>query len=436
MDEKLAGPAVASAREAAPALRDYLGVSLYWFALSLFWGAMLTIVLPTRVLAVTGPAAKDVSLGLVCSVGAAVAALTQITSGALSDVRGLRWGRRRPYLLVGTLLCVPALLAFPRAGSLGTILAVYIAIQFLLNIAIGPYQALIPDIIPLAYHGRASAFMGLWTLLGRIGGPLMATLLLPRPDGLAWCMGMFAVLLVVFMAVNVAIVRERPAPPARTGFAATVRGLYRVPLRPYPSFVWMLVSRFGIMMGVYSVIFCLFYYVRFTLGAPSEASASEVVFRMMAIAAVTGLAGTLPAGHLSDVFLKKQVLYVSNSICIVSALGFLMAGSYQMAYVAVAVFGFGYGAFQAVDWALGCNVLPEHARAKYLGVWGLSDTVPQVIAPPVGGLLVWVTNRALGQGQGYRALMLLSIVYFAVGTVALRGVRERRAAAQPSGQVV
>ena len=78
--------------------RDYLGVSLFWLALSFFWGALLTIALPAHIESLF-PHNKDAALSVLTASGAAVAALSQIVFGALSDGSRSRWGRRRPFLL-------------------------------------------------------------------------------------------------------------------------------------------------------------------------------------------------------------------------------------------------------------------------------------------------------------------------------------------------
>jgi MFS family permease len=409
----------------APTLRDYLGVSLFWLALSFFWGAMLVMVLPFRAEELFGRDGKDAALARLLSTGAAVAAVTQVLSGALSDAVGFRWGRRRPYMLAGTVAATAALLLFPSAESMAQLLACYVAIQFLLNIAIGPYQALIPDLIPLAHHGRASAFMGVWALLGRIGGPAVAAVLLARPEGLSQVIIVFAVLLNGFMVVNLALIREPPSGGRTAGFRDTLRRMLQIPLRPYPGFVWILISRFGIMMGLYTVMFCLLYYVRYSLGVGGEAESLAVVRNFMVLSTLTGLAGAVAGGMISDRIRKVRVLYVSNSVCVAAGLAFLMVPDVSAAYWAVALFGVGMGAFQSVDWALGCNLLPEHAPAKYLGVWGMSDTIPQVIAPLIAGPVAIAFNRPDEPGLGYRVLMVVAMVYFILGTVALSRIRER-----------
>lgn len=424
-EDSSAQTAPGSEAASPPGIRDYLGVSLYWFALSFFWGSMLALILPHRVEQIVGAARKDQTLGMILAMGASVAGLTQVLSGAVSDIFGSRWGQRRPYVVAGTVAASVPLLLFPLATTPGTLLAVYLGLQFLLNLAIGPYQALLPDKIPLRYHGRASAYMGVWQLLGRIGGPLVAGLLLGARSGLIIACVLFVVMLNGFMLAYLLLIRESPTRTPDRALSGHLREIVNVPLRPYPSFVWVLLSRFGVMLGFYTVLSFLLYYIEYTLGV-GEKSAPKVLAAFMVVSTVTGLFGVIPAGRLSDRVLKTSVLFVANGICICAAIVFVAAGSLTVAYAAVAVFGAGFGAFTAVDWALGCNLLPEHARAKYLGVWGLSDTVPQIIAPLVAGQVAAIFNR-VHPGAGYRALMVIAILYYILGTLALTQIKERRA---------
>ena len=204
-----------------------------------------------------------------------------------------------------------------------------------------------------------------------------------------------------------------------------IRGIVRVPLRPYPSFVWLLISRLGIMLGVYTVSFCLLYYIRDTLGFSDEGESLGILTKFLLISTLTGIIGTIPAGVVSDKVGKIPILFFANGICMASGLAFALSRDLTWAYVAAGFFGAGYGAFSAVDWALACNLLPPAAPAKYLGIWGISDTLSQVIAPLLAGPLAFWINGSMGAGAGYRALMLLALVYFALGTFAIRFIREK-----------
>lgn len=417
----------------APTLQTYLGISLFGFALSFFWGSMLSLVMPDRVEQIVGSARKDHVLPIILSVGAFVSGVTQIVFGALSDNCTHRLGRRRPFLIFGVLVTSVILLFFPGAKTVGALLGVYVGIQLFLNMAHGPYQALMPDLIPRDHHGRASAFMGVALLLGRIGGPVAAAILLKQGDRGVWLLTWsFIFILNALMIANVFMLKEKRI-TQKTSLKDTLVGIVRVPLRPYPSFVWLIISRFGIMMGVYTVQVCLFYYIKDTLGFTQEQS-YDIIRNFMVLSTITGLIGTLPAGIASDRYSKKSVLFVANAICIAAAIGFALAPTIGPAYVAVAIFGAGFGTFAAVDWALGCGLLPPDEPAKYMGVWSLSDTLSQVVAPLLAGPLAAHFNSQQA-GLGYRLVMGLAIIYFTLGTLAIGFIKEKPVG-EPTGESV
>ena len=311
-------------------------------------------------------------------------------------------------------------------------------LQLALNVAIGPYNALMHDVIPPKNHDTASAWIGVAGLIGRIGGPLVAVMLLGRgaASGVADAhqanfvslMTTFAGVLLFVMVATLWLIRERPL-RADEGSSASigerVTSVFRVPLRPYPDFCWLIASRFGIMMGIYTVSNFLLYYIRDALGF-GEGDSLGVLRNFLIISTLAGLVGTIPSGALSKSIGRKRVLYGANIICMAAGLCFALASNLTLAYVAAGIFGVGFGAFAAVDWALATGLLPSQEPAKYMGVWGLSDTISQVIAPLVAGPLVTLLNHFLARGMGYRALMLLALCWFLVGTLALRPIRESR----------
>jgi len=219
------------------------------------------------------------------------------------------------------------------------------------------------------------------------------------------------------------LIREEPYTGNSPPLWEAIRSSYNVPLRPYPSFVWLLVSRLAIMMGIYTVNFCLLYYLRDTLGYRDQAF--QLITNFMILSTVTGILGTIPSGKLADRYSKRLILALSCLVCLVAGMGFLFAHDLTVVYLAVGIFGAGFGVFQAVDWALACNLLPREAPAKYMGVWGIADTLPQVVAPLIAGPVAYAINTGVEMGMGYRALMVLAMVYWALGTVAIRYIRER-----------
>lgn len=367
-------------------------------------------------------------LSWLLGIGALVAAATQLIFGAISDRTHHRSGRRKPFLIIGTLLASIGIWMLPHLHSYLQLFALFLFIQFFLNTASGPYQALLPDLIPPEYHSAASVYMGLFTLAGRTGGMVSAGLLMPYNWGLQALTIMFLVLLNGLMFVTSSMTREEALPrnaSTQISFLQTLRGAFQFDLRGQESFVWVLVSRFVVNTGIYTILPFLQYYLMNTLGlTKNEALMQQAVIGLTVN--IAGLIATLPAGKLSDRFSKKAVLYFTCGISVVGGLTFALAGSVSVALLAAGIFGLGYGAFQAVDWALVCNVLPPGGAAKYMGLWGFSDTVPQIVAPLMGGTLAAWSIASIGAANGYRVVMFLAIVWFVIGTVCLHFVKEQQ----------
>ena len=72
----------------------------------------------------------------------------------------------------------------------------------------------------------------------------------------------------------------------------------------------------------------------------------------------------------------------------------------------------------------------EDDYAKDMGVWHVSFTLPQVLAVPIGGVLLDTFQR-VGRDMdrpnlGYTVLFSLAFVYFVLGTVLVRQVKGSR----------
>jgi len=410
--------------------RLYFDLSVFWFALTFLWGGMITIVIQQLVLEMVGDRKKDIYLGWTLAVGALVSTVVVIIVGAMSDRSRWSMGRRRPYIIGGTILSVPVLLWLAHVRSIPVLILDFCLIQFWVNVATSPYQALIPDLVPRERQGTASAYMGMSSLLGQLGGLILCGKLMQYPGGLAWITGIFSVLLVGTMIYTAWRVREvsgagNPAP--QLGLAGTVVESFRVSPREHPDFFRLIGSRFVINMGFYTATEFLYYYVRDTVRAPNPMATVTLIF---VITTISGLIGNFPAGILSDRVSKKLVIYISTSVTGVAALVFLLTSSIPVAFGAAFIFGAGFGAFMAVDWAFACNLLPDCDEAKHMGVWHVAFTVPQVIAPLVGGVLAYFFNQHVVQGFGYRVVLMAVIVYLAVGTAMIRPIREQGRAAK------
>src|SRR5438067_874602 len=110
-----------------------INLNVFWIANNFHWQALLAIVIPSMVAKFLGDANKDINLTIVVFWGTLVAVIVNPLVGAVSDYVTFRMGRRRPFMIIGTILNGIVLVAFAFAPNLPTgILLFMFAFLFLL----------------------------------------------------------------------------------------------------------------------------------------------------------------------------------------------------------------------------------------------------------------------------------------------------------------
>ncbi len=163
-------------------------LSVYWFSTQALWCSILVALLPLQAEYIGGAEHKGKMLAIILPAGAFISLLAAPVFGAWSDRVRTRWGRRKPFLVIGTLLNALSLLFIASIKATPSALIAY-AIAFSLitltnNIATAPYSALIPDVVPPEQRGSASGWMGFMSMLGTLLGAATGLLVgsHPGPD--------------------------------------------------------------------------------------------------------------------------------------------------------------------------------------------------------------------------------------------------------------
>lgn len=140
---------------------DFITINIFFFGLTAL-SQTNGLVFPLLVQQFVGETVKGTYLGQLRLWTLMVALLWQAAIGMLSDRSTLRWGRRRPFIFIGTL----GMLAFialtgVSAGMAGMagfwfLFAMAILQSFASNTAHGAQQGLIPDLVPEDKRGRFS----------------------------------------------------------------------------------------------------------------------------------------------------------------------------------------------------------------------------------------------------------------------------------------
>ena len=128
-------------------MRQLVQLSIYWFGLAMIFTALDTVVLPERLKLLVPAGDANLAVGIISGCGAVVAVLVQPTVGSISDYTTSRWGRRKPYIVVGSTLDLVFLVGIATANVPLALGAFYLLLQFSSNTAQGPFHGYVPDLV-------------------------------------------------------------------------------------------------------------------------------------------------------------------------------------------------------------------------------------------------------------------------------------------------
>lgn len=422
-------------------------LSLYWFGNGVHWTIILITTLPWQAQLMGGDAVKGQTLGIVLGFGAFVSMVVAPVFGALSDRIVTRFGRRRPWMVLGTTMNVIGLFALayiPKPNDL-SILPLYIFafmwVEFWNNVATAPYSALIPDIVPLVQRGSASGWYGLMNILGTAVGAMAPFLF--TTDGVTNITALYwftAIILILATLGTVIFTHEPQVTKHLPPFDLKHFALHLFsPLKDH-DFRWVFMTRFLMVMGTFTVQQFLQYYMGDVvktfnfLNLFTASNAIEATSVFLGLFLVGALPSSISAGILSDRYGRKLMVYISSAFqAAVPIIFVIFAPDFAITALLGLIFGIGYGAYQSVDWAMASEVLPsEDDYAKDMGVWHIAFTLPQVIAVPIAGVLLDNFNRIGAEPGGvppmfgYTVIFALATLYFILGTVLVRRIRKVR----------
>ena len=148
---------------------DYFTINIYFFGLTTL-AQTNGLVSPLLVQKFVGETAKASYFGMLRLWTLMAALLAQAAFGIISDQSRIRWGRRRPFVLLGTILTVISLMIIIFSTNLVGIKGYWIffflviLMQISANIAQGAQQGLIPDLVPETLRGRFSGIKAIFEI--------------------------------------------------------------------------------------------------------------------------------------------------------------------------------------------------------------------------------------------------------------------------------
>lgn len=405
-------------------------ISLFWLGLSFMWGTLNIQVLPAVVPDLVGSEIQGTAIGAIVFFGLIIAVVVQPVAGAISDRARYRVGRRRPFMAVGVLVSIPFLIVIGVAPAYWVLLLAVVGLQIGANIAHGPYQGVIPDLVPRNARGRASGFFGMANLVGTLLGAAVASVFLASGHVLPAILMVVAVLLATSLASWVFVAEPTPkAGEPFTGVRSEARRRIRE-LRQRPAFVWLMLSRLLFFMGLQAMDNFLQLFIDKGLHEPDPELKTTGVLGAVLVMAVLS---SIPAGWAADRFGRLRLIATATFLGFVAAVLMIFAQSFVQTMAFASLLGIGLGLFTAADWAAAIDLVPDlRAAGLYMGLTNVATAGGDALATLSAGIALDVFNR-LEPGLGYRATFAMMGLYFLLSLTVLLVVRSRVYRVEQSG---
>ena len=403
----------------------FLSFALGFFGLQFAW--QMRIILSGPVTENLG--ASPFLFGLIWLAGPFTGMVVQPLIGALSDKTTSPFGRRRPYLLGGALLSALALWALPNSEIITNWLSSALHIKFpalaalcfaavmiwildaCVNIAQGPYRALVPDVVPPEQHSIANSYISLAIGLGSVVAAGTAPFLKWAFNYQMSINAQFIMAALAFslgMAWTCIMIKERRYQPKedeakeKFDFIKSLKEFFA--LSPEVGKIcWM--QFFTWIGNMCMMIYFTQYAIHTVYAVPDLSNVSEVVKSSYDTAVLAGtnfssicfaifnlvcFVVAIPIGVLSVKYGNKKVHIISMLSMAAAFLGMAFVTNVKVVAVLMALSGIGWASICALPFAMLSQYIKPGTEGSVMGIFNIFIAGPQVF---VCTLVSWIINK-------------------------------------------
>ena len=361
------------------------------------------------------------SVAIVVSVG--INAIVSPILGALSD----RTGRRLPFLLFFTILCVvpTALIGFSQA-AIG--LALFVVANFAYQAALIYYDATLKTVSLPSTRGTLS---GIGVAIGYMGTVFVGLLIFLAEVPVSDRFLLSAVLFGLFAVPIFAFVREPRREDAQPITVRVVLGSWSQlartieHAREVPGLLRFLVGRFFYSDAVNTIIVVMSIVAVRAVGL-TDTQAILVLLSLTVVAIGASFVWGAVTDRLGP---KRTLLIILASWAVGLTIGGLSLGLENPLKIALflfagAILGSGLGGVQVADRVFMVRLSPPERLGEFFGLYGLVGKGSQVVGQLAYGAVIFVFFDSLGTGA-YQVAVLSLLVTMVIGAWLILPVSDR-----------
>ena len=385
--------------------------ALYDFANTVYSYAVVSYAMGLWAIDRLGPADGQYWANMANALSVGLNAAVSPVLGAISD----RGGRRLPYLLFFTAVCIAATAAIALVGGGNAMtfvgLGLFTIANFAYQAALIYYDSTLPVVSLPGSRGRIS---GIGVAVGYLGTIVVGLLILVLDTGSGAITFLLAAGLFAVFAVPIfLVVKEPPGTSYRfrmgdavaswSQLATTVRHA-----REVPGLLRFLVARFFYTDPVNTVIVIMSAFATQAIGL-TKGQANMVLLLLTVVAVLASFGWGFLVERIGP---KRTLMIVLGSWCV----GLLIAG---------VLLGSGLGGVWTSDRVYMLRLSPPDRIGEFFGLYGLAGKFSAVTGPVLYGVIVSnLLNAGWGTGA-YQVGILSFLVLMLIGVWLLRGVPDR-----------
>lgn len=318
--------------------------------------------------------ASTVTVGLIEGIGEAVASVTKVVSGALSD----RLGKRKALALLGYGLATLSKPIFALAPTAGWVLGARLADRLGKGIRGAPRDALVGDLSPPGMEGAAFGLRQALDNVGAFVGPGLAIALMVLMAGDMRAIFWIALIPGAAALLVLALGVRDPAPQALRPKALP---LGRAALAGLGRRFWAVVAVAAVLtLARFSEAFVI-------LRAQDLGLTATLAPLILVVVHLFSAASSYPAGRLSDRWGPRGLLVAGFAVLGLADVLLALADGVPLMMLATALWGLHLGLTQGVLSAQVSNAAPEGLRATAFGVFHLLSGLALLGASALAGLI-------------------------------------------------
>lgn len=412
-----------------PSRRGALSWALYDWANSPFATLIVTFVFPAYFAsAVVGNEVEgQARWGFAMGLSGLLVAVSSPLFGAIADVGG----RRKPWLLVFTLLCALASAGLwwvlPQASAVPLAIALVVAANLGFEIASVFYNAMLPDVAAPGRLGRVSGWAWGLGYGGGLAALVLALVALVLPDQ-PWfgiptqdaahvracgpLVGVWLLLFALPLFLWTPDIAQPPAPGSRVRAALDSLGRSLAELARLDAVGRFLIAHMLYADGLATLFAMGGVYVAGVYGFTLQ----EVMLFGIVLNVTAGI-GAAGFGWLDDRLGSRTTIMLALAGLLVAGLGVLMAESRAMVWLWGGGLGLFVGPAQAASRTYLARLAPPERRTELFGLFALSGKATAFLGP----MAVAAATTAFAS---QRAGMAVILVFFALGGAVLLSVRD------------